>query len=189
MHQSAGLIGGGGPWADRLRQAVHRPDRAPPGPPAAPSAGSVRLRSAKPEDPPCIDAPLLRHDDDVARMVEATLEARRLSQTPPLAGFVRGPEFAPGPAIDDGDVAGLARSITSRVESYNHPTGTCAMGPDPQSGAVVDAQGASKHDVGGGRLDGLGAGAGRAGPGRSRSCRAAKSTWPCAPDHQLTVYL
>ena len=104
--------------------------------------GSVRLRSAKPEDPPCIDAPLLRHDDDVARMVEATLEARRLSQTPPLAGFVRGPEFAPGPAIDDGDVAGLTRSITSRVETYNHPTGTCAMGPDPQSGAVVDAQGA-----------------------------------------------
>ncbi len=41
-----------------------------------------------------------------------------------------------------GDVAGLTRSITSRVETYNHPTGPCAMAPDPQSGAVVDAQGA-----------------------------------------------
>jgi len=75
-------------------------------------------------------------------MVEATLEARRLSRTPPLADFVRGPELAPGPAVDDEDVAGLARSITSRVETYNHPTGTCAMGPDPRSGAVVDAHGA-----------------------------------------------
>jgi choline dehydrogenase len=106
------------------------------------SRGSVRLRSAKPEDPPRIQAPLLRHDEDVGRMVEATLHARRLSRTPPLTEFIHGPELAPGAALADEDVVGLARSITSRVGSYHHPTGTCAMGPDPHAGAVVDAQGA-----------------------------------------------
>ncbi|MGZ4609386.1 MAG: GMC family oxidoreductase [Actinomycetes bacterium] len=104
--------------------------------------GSVRLRSNDPTDPPRIDAPLLSHDEDRARMVDATLLARRLSRTSPLRDFVRGPELAPGPAIVDDDVAGLTRSIQSRVAPYHHPVGTCAMGPDPQAGAVVDARGA-----------------------------------------------
>ena len=75
-------------------------------------------------------------------MIEATRHARRLSHTPPLAGFVTGAELAPGPAISDDDTAGLARSIRERVGSYHHPVGTCAMGPSPDDGAVVDACGA-----------------------------------------------
>jgi len=106
------------------------------------SRGSVRLRSADPADPPRIDIAHLRHREDVARMVEATLHARQLSRTPPLAGFVTGAELAPGPAISDDDTAGLARSIRERAGSYHHPVGTCAMGPNPSDGAVVDAHGA-----------------------------------------------
>ena len=74
-------------------------------------------------------------------MIEATLHARALSRTPPLAGFVTGAELAPGPAISDDDTAGLARSIRDRAGSYHHPVGTCAMGPSPDDGAVVDARG------------------------------------------------
>jgi choline dehydrogenase len=106
------------------------------------SRGSVRLRSADPADPPRIDVAHLRDAEDVTRMVAATVEARRLARTPPLAGFVSGAELAPGEQIRDDDVTGLARSIKARVGSYHHPVGTCAMGLDPDSGAVVDASGA-----------------------------------------------
>ena len=75
-------------------------------------------------------------------MVEATRHARQLSRTSPLADFVQGAELAPGPAIDDDDEDGLAVSIRGRVGSYHHPVGTCAMGPRPDDGAVVDSTGA-----------------------------------------------
>ncbi|HEY7042227.1 MAG TPA: GMC oxidoreductase, partial [Nocardioidaceae bacterium] len=104
--------------------------------------GSVRIRSADPNEPPSIRTPLLDHGEDVARMVDATLLARTLSRTPPLAGFVSADELEPGSAILDDDHEGLARSIRGRVASYHHPVGTCAMGPDPDGGAVVDATGA-----------------------------------------------
>ena len=75
-------------------------------------------------------------------MIEATLHARRLSRTLPLAGFGTGAELAPGPAISDGDTAGLARPFRERAGSYHHPAGTCAMGPRPDDGAVAGARGA-----------------------------------------------
>lgn len=106
------------------------------------SRGTVRLRSSAPEDPPRIDIAHLRTAGDLQRMVEATRHARRLARTPPLADFVRGDELAPGPAVADEDEDGLAASIRARVESYHHPAGTCAMGPRPTDGAVVDATGA-----------------------------------------------
>jgi len=106
------------------------------------SRGTVRLRSAEPDDPPRIDVGHLRTAEDLRRMVEATRYARRLARTPPLADFVRGAELAPGPAIADDDKDGLAASITARVASYHHPVGTCAMGTHPARGAVVDATGA-----------------------------------------------
>jgi choline dehydrogenase len=106
------------------------------------SRGSLRLRSADPADPPAIDPAYLRHPDDVIRMVEATRAARRISRTPPLADLIHGPEISPGDLIGDDDAAGLARSICSRVSPYHHPVGTCAMGPEPATGAVVDARGA-----------------------------------------------
>ena len=104
--------------------------------------GSVRLRSDHPAEPPRIETPLLGHAEDVQRMVDATLQARELSRTPPLSTFVTGAELAPGMSVADDDIRGIARSIRSRVGSYHHPVGTCSMGPDPDDGAVVDALGA-----------------------------------------------
>jgi choline dehydrogenase-like flavoprotein len=106
------------------------------------SRGSVRLRSASPADSPRIDIAHLRHPDDMARMVEATRQARQLSRISPLAGLVAGDELAPGPAVSDDDTDGLARSIRQRAGSYHHPVGTCAMGPNPDQGAVVGPRGA-----------------------------------------------
>ncbi len=105
------------------------------------SRGSVRLRSADPLAPPRIDVEHLRDPDDVARLVEATILARRISRAEPLAGLVVGDELAPGPSISDDDHDALAASITARVDTYHHPVGTCRMGDDPDQGAVVDPRG------------------------------------------------
>jgi choline dehydrogenase len=110
------------------------------------SRGSVRLRSTDPATPPRIDPAYLRHPDDLSRMVEATREARRISRTPPLADLIPAPEISPGAQIaDDTD---LTRSILNRVSPYHHPVGTCAMGTDPDNGAVVTARGAVHHITG-----------------------------------------
>jgi choline dehydrogenase len=74
-------------------------------------------------------------------MIEATLIARTISRTAPLADLVAGVELAPGPSIGDNDVEAIAASIRSRVSTYHHPVGTCRMGADPDDGAVVDARG------------------------------------------------
>ena len=105
------------------------------------SEGSVRLRSADPNDPPLIDVAHLRHPDDLARMVDATVEARRIARSEPLAALVSGAELAPGPAVADDDRAAIADSVRTRVASYHHPVGTCRMGTEPDRDAVVDARG------------------------------------------------
>jgi choline dehydrogenase len=106
------------------------------------SRGTVRLRSADPGAPPRIETGHLREPADLHRMIEATLHARWLSRTAPLSDIVTAPEVSPGPHISDDDTAALTHSIRSRVGSYHHPVGTCRMGPDPTTGAVVDVHGA-----------------------------------------------
>ena len=105
------------------------------------SHGRLRLRSPDPDAPPLIEVGHLRHPDDVSRLVEATLAARRISRADPIAQFITGQELAPGSPISDDDFDGLAMSIKARVATYHHPVGTCRMGPDPDQGAVVDAHG------------------------------------------------
>ncbi|NMO90365.1 GMC family oxidoreductase [Actinomycetospora sp. TBRC 11914] len=104
------------------------------------SRGRVRLRSTDPEDPPRIDPAHLREPEDLVRMLAGLREARRIASTPPLADRLPGPEIHPGPAVDDDDA--LAGWLRRNVGSYHHPVGTCAMGRDPASGAVVDRHGA-----------------------------------------------
>jgi choline dehydrogenase len=105
------------------------------------SVGSVRLRSTDPTDPPLIDVAHLRHPNDVARLVDATIAARRIARSEPLAQLVTGPEIAPGPTVADDDRTAIADSIRARVTSYHHPIGTCRMGTEPDRDAMVDARG------------------------------------------------
>jgi choline dehydrogenase len=105
------------------------------------SQGRVQLRSADPRVAPRITVAHLTHPDDLARMVEATVLARRIARAGPLSTRIVGSELAPGPEVADDDWAGIAASVKARVATYHHPVGTCRMGPDPDVGAVADSRG------------------------------------------------
>jgi choline dehydrogenase len=105
------------------------------------SRGELRLRSADPLDPPRIRPAHLEHADDRARMIEALRLARRIARTAPISELVVGPELGPAPGIADDDATGLGAALLAMTESYHHPVGTCAMGTDPDAGAVVDSHG------------------------------------------------
>ena len=53
---------------------------------------------------------------------------------------------SPGPSCPVDDRPALAAWVRSAVSTYHHPVGTCAMGPDPDQGAVTDASG-SVHGI------------------------------------------
>ena len=113
------------------------------------SRGWVRLASGKPDDPPRIHLAHLTDPDDLERMLDAVVEARRLARSEAVAAIIDGEELSPGPRCPVDDRAALAAWVRSAVSTYHHPVGTCAMGPDPDQGAVTDASG-SVHG-----LDGL----------------------------------
>ncbi len=64
------------------------------------------------------------------------------------AAITAGPELSPGPTIPTEDRLTLAAWARSAVSTYHHPVGTCAMGPDPDLGAVTDSRG-SVHGIDG----------------------------------------
>jgi choline dehydrogenase len=105
------------------------------------SRGRLRLRSADPLAPPQIRLAHLETASDRARMREGLLEARRVARAAPLAGLVAGDELSPAPGIGDHDGDALDAALRAKVSTYHHPVGTCAMGPSPDRGAVVDARG------------------------------------------------
>lgn len=99
------------------------------------SRGCVRLRSADPGQTPAITLPDLDDPADVARLAEGYVRAHSLARSAGISRLTAGPS-APMPADQ------MARRAV-RAERYSvpHTTGTCAMGPRPQEGAVVDAAG------------------------------------------------
>jgi choline dehydrogenase len=97
--------------------------------------GRVRLRSADPTDPPRIFLPV-PDDTDVERMAEGYERAVALANHPAVRRLCAG--SAPAlPATRD--------ELTTRIRlarySIPHVVGTCAMGPSPGAGDVVDADG------------------------------------------------
>lgn len=92
------------------------------------SRGSVRLRSADPSDTPIIELPGLRNPADVERLVE---------------GYLHGVEVAGrlAPKTSAVSAAEARRIVSENVYSIPHTVGTCAMGPSPADGAVVDGRG------------------------------------------------
>jgi choline dehydrogenase-like flavoprotein len=84
--------------------------------------GRLRLRSRDPADPPIIELPGLA-TEDVARLADGY---RRAQET-----FSRRP-------MDD---EALRRHVRDNAYSLPHVVGTCAMGLDPATGAVVGASG------------------------------------------------
>jgi choline dehydrogenase len=103
------------------------------------SRGSVRLRSADPDDAPAIDLGLFTDDADLPRMLDAVRIADHLGATDPLRELV-GSRLMPAAEAEDDDALGDA--VRAACEIYHHPVGTCRMGPAGDPDAVVDARGA-----------------------------------------------
>jgi choline dehydrogenase-like flavoprotein len=102
------------------------------------SRGRVAVRSPNPGQAPRIDPGLLSDPADAADLATGVRLARRLASTPPLSGLL-GRELWPGAdLVDDRDLAG---SVRAGVGNYQHPVGTCRMGPPDDPGAVVEPDG------------------------------------------------
>jgi choline dehydrogenase len=97
------------------------------------SRGSVQLRSSDPAEPPRIELPSLSEPVDVERLAEAYRRALEIANRPQIRRLCTGP--APT------EPGGLRDWIRQSVYSYPHVVGTCAMGPRPEDGAVVDTAG------------------------------------------------
>lgn len=103
------------------------------------SRGSVRLRSADPDDAPLVVFDTYSDPADLRDMVLAVRQARDIVAQPGLARYCRA-ELNPGPgAQTDAELAAWIRQATGT--SY-HPCGTCRMGADDE--AVVDGEGRVK---------------------------------------------
>ncbi len=98
------------------------------------SKGAVRLRSADPFEPPLIALPSLSDPYDVERLVEGYRRAVEVASSPQLRRLC-----GESPATPDDDA--LRALIRAEVFSVPHGVGTCAMGPRPEDGAVVDSFG------------------------------------------------
>ena len=101
------------------------------------SRGSVRLRSADPADPPRIELPGVSDPLDVERLIDGYQRAVALANHPAFRKAAGG-GTAPS---DPGDRAATERAVHEGAYSIPHVVGTCAMGPTPADGAVVDALG------------------------------------------------
>jgi choline dehydrogenase len=97
------------------------------------SRGTVRLRSADPSDPPIIELPNLSDASDAERLAEGYRRALEVANRPQVRRLCTGP--APLEPQD------LDELIRAEQYSLPHVVGTCAMGPRPEDGAVVDPSG------------------------------------------------
>jgi choline dehydrogenase len=99
------------------------------------SRGRVQLRSADPLVSPRIDLGYFTDAEDLARLADGLRRAWDVVRAPELASVCSAIHRAPdGP--DD-----VERYVQDRVWTYHHAVGTCAMGPSPEAGAVVDTTG------------------------------------------------
>jgi choline dehydrogenase len=97
--------------------------------------GRVRLRSGDPTDPPRIFLPV-PDDTDVERLAEGSERAVALANHPAVRRLCGGPAPAVPAARDE-----LTQRMRLGRYSIPHVVGTCAMGPSPDAGAVVGADG------------------------------------------------
>jgi choline dehydrogenase len=101
------------------------------------SRGSVRIKSADPLAVPAIRPNYLSTDADRRIATDSLRLTRRIAAQPSLAKY-QPDEFLPGPKFQSDEE--LARAAGDIGTTIFHPVGTCKMGPDSDSAAVVDAR-------------------------------------------------
>lgn len=100
------------------------------------SRGTIRIRSAKPDEAPSIAPNYLATDEDRQVAADAIRTTRRLMRQQALARY-NPVEFLPGPAVGDDDAA-LAKAAGDIGTTIFHPVGTAKMGLASDPNAVVD---------------------------------------------------
>ena len=100
------------------------------------SRGTVRIRSAQPEQPPSIAPNYLSTGEDRQVAADAIRTTRRLMKQPALAAYLP-QELLPGPLVGDDDVS-LAKAAGDIGTTIFHPVGTAKMGIASDPMAVVD---------------------------------------------------
>ena len=101
------------------------------------SRGTLRLRSANPDDMPLVSPNLLKHPDDMRMMIEGQKFFLRAFHEQPLAGRMK--RLAIPDPSDLGDEA-IARHCKRFVKTNYHPSGTCRMGANGDPLAVLDTR-------------------------------------------------
>jgi choline dehydrogenase-like flavoprotein len=101
------------------------------------SRGSVRIKSPDPLAAPAIRPNYLSTDVDRRIAADSLKLTRRIARQAALAKY-RPEEFLPGPKFQSDEE--LARAAGDIGTTIFHPVGTCKMGPDSDSLAVVDAR-------------------------------------------------
>jgi choline dehydrogenase len=98
------------------------------------SRGHVRPRSADPLAAPAIRFNYLADPDDRATFRRSVALLREVIAQPAMAAYA-GEELFPGPGTTGEE---LDAWIAATMETCYHPVGTCRMGAEDDSGAVVD---------------------------------------------------
>jgi choline dehydrogenase len=99
------------------------------------STGTIHIASPDPTRPPAINFNFLSAKDDRTRLLAGMRIVRDWINAPAMDAM-RGPELAPGAALQGDDE--LLDWVKQNAETTYHPVGTCKMGNDPM--AVVDDQ-------------------------------------------------
>ena len=99
------------------------------------SRGHLALRSRDPRAAPLIEPNYLDTDGDVRCMREGVRITREILAQPAFDPY-RGPEMTPGAGRTSDEA--IDAFVRERSETCYHPCGTCKMGADADSGAVVD---------------------------------------------------
>lgn len=97
------------------------------------SAGTVRLRSSRPADPPVIQRELLGDTRDIHMLIEGARAIRRICGAEPFRSHIV-EESLPGRKVESDE--DWERFIRTICYGSGHSVGTCKMGTDDES--VVD---------------------------------------------------
>ncbi len=101
------------------------------------SQGTVRLRSAEPNDPPRIDFQYFTDPYDEEILVAGLKFARNVAAQSPLTKWIERELFPGADVQSDAQLSAYGRKVAGTVY---HPAGTCKMGGAADTTAVVDPQ-------------------------------------------------
>jgi choline dehydrogenase-like flavoprotein len=99
--------------------------------------GTLRLASADPRAQPLIDPQFLTGEREKRDLLRGIERVREIATLQPLAA-VTGAELSPG--VDVASEVELSEAIRRLANTAHHPVGTCRMGIDSDTTAVVDGE-------------------------------------------------